>query len=62
MNHKPGWATTEFWLVVGRLVAGVVLSWNEETRTMGSMLLGLSGADGYSYTQARTELKKKETP
>lgn len=54
---KPGFKTTEFWLVIVKMLAGAALAIYEPTRAAGFMLLGLGGLDSQKYTDARKELK-----
>lgn len=58
MDAKPGYKTTEFWMSVLTLVAGIALILTGE-KEPGMMLLGASGVQGMHYAQNRTELKRK---
>lgn len=55
---KAGFKSSEFWLLIVRLLIGAGLTVYEPTRELGAALLGLGGKDGTDYLKARTELKK----
>ncbi|MBL4769466.1 MAG: hypothetical protein JKY94_17470 [Rhodobacteraceae bacterium] len=54
----PGFKTTEFWLVVLKLLIGAGLAAYEPTRVLGAAMLGLGGPDVVNYTKERSALKK----